>query len=69
MGTRGLSDNRVDHGVLFHLEIHQVIGAGTISHSDAAFPSDHCLSDAFTHSGRRRKRSAILFSPTLGTAR
>lgn len=69
MGTCGVLDNRVDYSIFFHLEIHQVIGASKISHSNVTFPLDRRLPHAFSHPGGRRERSAILFSSTLGIAR
>lgn len=69
MGTCGVLDNRVDHGIFFHLEIYQVISARKISHSNVTFPLDYRLSHAFSYPGGCRERSAILFSSTLGIAR
>lgn len=69
MGTCSVLDDRVDPGIFFHLEIHQVISASKVSHSNIAFPPDRRLPHAFSHPGGRLERSAILFLSTLGIAR
>lgn len=69
MGTCSVFDNRVDPGIFFHLEIHQVISSSKVSHSNVAFSPDRRFPHAFSHPGGGRERSAILFPSTLGIAR
>lgn len=69
MGTCGVFDNRMDHGIFFYLEIYQIISACKISYGNITLSSNHRLSHAFSHFGGRRERSAILLSSTLGIAR